>query len=199
MYKNKMDKSQSKKIILENKPKLIFNLIVSWGFVFLSIWANYYGFGLIFFSLCAVIFTYPLLDPKRKIIFKITEEYKAQMHNNYPEWQQEIIYTNSGFKIDNSEEIKWSEMQAMFGYKRDLWTEDEICLDIFTKENKHFIVTEEALGWDIFLGKIAEQFPKINRNWHFDIVFPAFKTNLTLLYEKENKTFNEAVIIYYKN
>jgi asparagine N-glycosylation enzyme membrane subunit Stt3 len=51
-----MDSSDERKIIFESKPKVIFSIIISWGFTIMCAWSGYI-FGFLFFGLCAVLIT----------------------------------------------------------------------------------------------------------------------------------------------
>lgn len=62
-----------------------------------------------------------------------------------------------------------------------------------------FTVSEESAGWHVFLDRVSEQFPFIKKNWHLEISYPAFATNLTLVFEKDNKTLDESKAYYYKD
>jgi hypothetical protein len=108
-------------------------------------------------------------------------------------------YYNTGFIVhfeNNVIKIEWLSIKALVGYKVDLFTVDEICLDIFYEIEKQIRITEETKGWYIFLEKLQIQFPQIKKHWEIEIAFPAFETNLTLLYEFENKTFEESIKFY---
>ncbi|MBD2768098.1 hypothetical protein IC235_09370 [Hymenobacter sp. BT664] len=67
-----------KKVVYESRPKLIALLAINWGFVVLCLWSRYWS-GLAFFGLCAIVTTYPLLDPRKKLLFYGTSAYRAQL------------------------------------------------------------------------------------------------------------------------
>lgn len=109
-------------------------------------------------------------------------------------------YTETGFTIlVNGENcaIEWDSIKAIFGYKLDLMTIDEICIDIFTVNEISFHITEETPGWYVFIEKIVLKFPTIDKGWYQKVMYPPFATKLILLYEKEGLTLKEAENIYY--
>ena len=189
-----------KKIVYESRTKLILLLIVNWGFVIACIWTGYI-WGLIFFGICAVVMTYPLVNP-RKVIFIGTKEYKEQIDKIY---KDKLIdngifkYTDTGFIISLTDikHIEWNQIQSIFGYKLDLMATDEICIDVFCDDNVLFRVTEETPGWSVFIERLKEQFSTIEEDWNINITHPAFATNLTLLYDRENRTNEQVVRLFY--
>lgn len=112
-----------------------------------------------------------------------------------------FAYIDEGFVINLKEaqySIPWVNVQAIFGYKEDLVTMDEICLDIFCDNNISFKITEETPGWCVFLEKIGVHFPSIKKGWSLEITLTPFARNLMLVYERENRALSRAVDIYYK-
>lgn len=71
----------------------------------------------------------------------------------------------------------------MIAYKLDLFTTDEICIDI-VYNNRQITVNEETPGWYQFVEKIKLIFPSIRDNWEAEVVHPAFETNLTIIYQR---------------
>ena len=192
-----------KKIVYESRAKLILLLTINWGFVIACTWTGYI-WGLLFFGVCALVTTYPLVDPKKKIIFIGTKEYKDQLDK---EFKDKLVdngifdYTEDGFTITLKElkKIKWTQIQSIFAYKVDLLTTDEICIDVFCDYDISFRVTEETAGWFVFLERLKEQFPTIEEDWNINIAQPAFATNLTLVYDRENRTHEQVVGLFYND
>ena len=120
------------------------------------------------------------------------DEFQEHFSNDRHPDIEVFTYTAQGFFINIPEittEIKWTDIQTIFGYKIDLLTFDEICIEVFYDYNHSFKLSEYSISWDSFLKKIKEQFPEIDENWHFDIIPPAFKSNLTLIYERGKSNF----------
>lgn len=193
-----------KNIVYESRTKKILLLIISWGFVIMSAWTGYI-WGLLFFGFCAVVVTYPLFDSKKKIIYIGTKEYEEQKSKEYGEILVELgyfSYSDDGFRVQIEaiqNDIKWLNIQAIFAYKLDHYTEDEICLDVFCDNNISFKISEEIAGWYIFIDKMALHLPNIHQNWNCEITQPAFETNLTLLFERENRTLEQVSNIFYSD
>jgi hypothetical protein len=191
-----------KKIVYESRLKLIALLLINWGFVGLSLWGKYW-IGLAFFGLGAAVTTYLLLDPRKKLLFYGTPAYQAHRAREFVEWQTDPIfdftYFDGGFNtpaIINHQMIAWNELRAVFAYKRDLYTIDELCLDIFYLEHSLLTITEETAGWHTFVEQLETHLPLLP-GWFEEVVVPAFETKLTLVYEHENRSFAQAVTVYY--
>lgn len=75
---------------------------------------------------------------------------------------------------------------------------DELDMDIFLKGNKKIWLTEEMDGWYQFVIKIKEVFPAIDKEFDGNLIFPAFETNLTLVYNATDKTQSELINQYYE-
>lgn len=160
----------------------------------------------IFFILVTLYLSYPVYNPNVKLVFIDTKGYdkylKADAENfmqNYKSMQGEpgiFSYTEAGFSIGpegKAEHYLWNDISSMIGYKRDNFTTDCICLDVFCDNNRQIHINEEIKGWSMFLNKSNEQFPQINKIWTIDIASPAFKTNLTLVYDREGRTLEEVM------
>jgi hypothetical protein len=145
----------AKRIVYKSRTKLILLLIVSWSFVIGCIWTGYI-WGLVFFGLCAVATTYHLIEPRKKVVFIGTSQDKEQINKEFDERLKDLgifRYTDNSFivRLDRSNyQIKWTEIHTIFGYKVDLLTTDEICLDIFCDNKISFAMTEETAGWPVF-------------------------------------------------
>ena len=110
-------------------------------------------------------------------------------------------YTDTGFDLTQHKEVRhyaWTDIETIFGYKEDLMTTDEICMDLFTKDKGVITLTESTPGWFQFNDKLKEQIPAIPQNWDLDISVPAFETMLTLLFDRSGRTKEEAIAAWYK-
>jgi hypothetical protein len=190
-----------KKVVYESRPKLIALLLINWGFVVLCLWVKYWA-GLAFFGLCAAVTTYPLLDPKKKLIFYSTPAYRAHLAHRFTAWQTDpgdFTYFDGGFSTPSArgyQKVAWGDLRAVFAYKRDLYTTDELCLDLFCPENTSLTITEETAGWCTFVEQLEAHLPLLP-GWLGEVTVPAFETRLTLLYEREGRSFTQAVPTYY--
>jgi hypothetical protein len=99
---------------------------------------------------------------------------------------EKIELTVNGFRVNYDEEItqfQWSEIKKMTGFKVDRLTVDDICLKI-EGNDRISIVTEEFEGWRIFINKLLNQFPQIDKNWEGIITKPPFERKETELYNR---------------
>ncbi|WP_018343678.1 hypothetical protein [Cytophaga aurantiaca] len=160
-------------------------------------------FGLMLFGLMSLGYLLKLLFPNATFL----KDLKTTSVENKP--FDEIYndngffeYKENGFKLNSDGgqvEIKWDEIQTIFGYKADLYTTDCICADIFLSNDNSFRITEETTGWFQFLIHLKEKFPAIDRSWEIEIMLPAFDPKLTLVYDRANRTLDEASKQYYKD
>ncbi|MFT3827977.1 MAG: hypothetical protein QM731_28930 [Chitinophagaceae bacterium] len=103
-------------------------------------------------------------------------------------------FNEEGFSTsvnDKPVTINWQSIQTIIGYKVDLVTTDCICIDIFCDNNIKLTTDEEVPGWAELLEQLHKQFPVIDQGWYIQIMKPAFATNLTLIYDKANRTLEE--------
>jgi hypothetical protein len=97
----------------------------------------------------------------------------------------EIIFWPNAFIITNGKvkyQIVWDDIVKIITYKIDLWTIDEICIDIIT-DNKIYTISEEFHNWDTFT-KVIENRLLSKNDWFPEVAHPAFARNETILYEK---------------
>jgi hypothetical protein len=130
------------------------------------------------------------VTPNSKLAKEIISEREESFKNDYGIFN----YDEIGFIVE-LETIKkhydWNEIETVYGYKVDLLAYDEICLDIFTKDEKYFTITESSLGWFQFVTRLSQNITSIREECFFEIANPAFQKNLTLLYDKYNRTSQE--------
>jgi hypothetical protein len=110
-------------------------------------------------------------------------------------------YTEDGFIIKfktHDRSIKWSDIETIIAYKRDLMTTDQICFDLFYQNSLSSTISEDTEGWSQFVNRMQEAFPQIDKDWWGKIIHPAFKTNMTLLYDKQRRNLEEVVKTSYK-
>ena len=81
--------------------------------------------------------------------------------------------------------MKWDEITQIIAYKRDQITIDRIELEIVFGD-KAFMISEDLPGWYQFIAKTKEVYPTIPIDWEVKIIQPAFETNLTIIYDKNN-------------
>jgi len=104
-----------------------------------------------------------------------------------------FIYDDDGFFFHfetEQKKIKWADIERLVAYKKDLMSSDEICMDIVFN-NWQITINEETPGWYQFVEKTKVIFPSILKNWDTEIVHPAFETNLTILYNRQDREMPE--------
>lgn len=95
-------------------------------------------------------------------------------------------YSEDGFKIttqDFSKDIKWTEIDQINAYKKDVYAYDLIVMEIICGENS-LTINEETLGWFQLVLKLKEVFDSIPKDWDMKITQPPFETNFTTIYNK---------------
>lgn len=110
-------------------------------------------------------------------------------------------YEKTGFSFTDKDDtifVAWNDIEAIFAYKKDLMTVDELNIEVFLNNNMRIRLTEEIDGWFQFIIKIKEIFPGIDKEFDIKLIFPAFETNLTLVYNATNKTQSELINKYYE-
>ncbi|MEM7146848.1 MAG: hypothetical protein AAF591_17080 [Verrucomicrobiota bacterium] len=83
--------------------------------------------------------------------------------------------------------FSWNEIVGAYAYKLDLYTVDCICIKLELTGGRELSLNEEMIGWH----SLIEAFPKYlsgfkkMEDWFMEVASPAFETNLTKLYTKE--------------
>lgn len=164
-------------------------------------------FCLLYFSsalISTILFYYfPNSKITKRFYYKITgykENYETQeLKKNFEEIYNDeglFNYNFNSFSIKTKESLEvleWNNIEFMLGYKKDLFATDLICLQVYFENDLNFVLTEETPGWYKFLEHSKEFLEAIEAKWEVNIAIPAFETNLTLIYDKENRTLNEIV------
>lgn len=163
----------------------------------------------IFFSLIWGFVLYPLFNPKTKIrwygfnLFKAMDEDWRSSQKSFSISDDEpgiFTYTNTGFDVtlDNKRyRHSWYEIKTMLAYKTDDFTTDTICISIFCDDGIHFRITENTPGFSAFISKTNKHLQGINKTWFIDIMQPAFRMNLMLVYDRDGRTLEDVIKEYY--
>ncbi len=97
-------------------------------------------------------------------------------------------YTEDSFTIQLEKRlltIKWEEILFVRSYKVDQVTVDLIIIEICTKDFT-FKIHEEMPGFVNFMDIASGKLVNFRKDWFKTVAFPAFKENLTVIYEKYN-------------
>ncbi len=89
----------------------------------------------------------------------------------------------NGFSLTQGKRIqrtRWDEISAIFAYKIDLVTIDQICLN-FETQSGEIVVHEGMQGYEELL-EALEQHLGLTPEWTLEVMFPAFEENLTQIY-----------------
>jgi hypothetical protein len=133
-----------------------------------------------------------MLNKVKKYFQKEYVRYKAHAQNK-PEVKFRLscnsisltVYKQDIFGNQDESSIDWKEVEFAFVYKQDLFTSDRICMYLGKSQTEGLAVHEEMEGWDELEKHLPEYLPgALNvESWWANVVFPAFETNLTLVYK----------------
>ena len=127
---------------------------------------------------------------------------KAPASNQPAELSNEIFtFNGENFTIQIEQEVRsvsWKQVQSMIAYKIDRFASDNICLDVFCDSNINFTINEESAAWDKFLDHSKRALP-IDQFWEIEMVTHSPDTNLTIVYDRRNRTIKEILKRYYNN
>ena len=198
----KNERYKGRKVIWESKTKQVFTILICFIFTFIALWIRdtekpQFWVSIVLFGFGGVFMLVRFLNPKNIFVTpksKIGKEILAE-RAEFDVYQNGFFeYTENGFKNSvelNNESYKWEEIQTVYGYKVDLLTYDEVCIDVYTIDQKNFTITESTGGWFQFISRLSENIKSIEIDWYVKIANPAFEKNLTLLYDKQNRTIEQ--------
>ncbi len=203
------EKFEGRNVIWESKAKSVLVIIISFVFVAMAIFGkdnmtrfSFWG-TFLFFGVGGIFMLARLLNPKNIFVTNDSEIGKKILAERQEMYEKELgsfHYDENGFSIHIDyldAYYNWDEIETVFGYKIDLVAYDEICIDVYTSDNEKFTISEETYGWFQFISKLSENIPNISIGWSMEVTQPAFERNLTLLYDKKNRTQNELEALYY--
>jgi hypothetical protein len=182
-------------------PRTILLLCISWGFVAIGIWTKELWSAL-FFGLCGAVFSLPFLDPRKQVVFIGTKKYEECRARELDAMYNDpgiFTYTDDGFTINIDElqkQVRWDEIDAIFSYMVDPMYFD---MDVHYCGNNKFTIDDDVAGWSLFMNKLTERFPCIDKQWDVKIMNRTFATNLTLVYIKDTGKIGQLAHQYYEN
>jgi hypothetical protein len=103
-----------------------------------------------------------------------------------------LVHDRQGFAVvdDQGRAAKWPWANVIRAEvsKRDLLTTDLVCLSLELAGGSSVEVHEELEGWQSFVASLPENLPgfPVIEHWFSTVTHPAFKTNLTTIYERTN-------------
>ena len=132
----------------------------------------------------------------------ITDTPLFQTENQPVETNNELLsFSEDSFTVQVEQvekTVAWKQVQSMLAYKIDRFATDGICLDVFCDNNVNFTITEESPAWDKFLDHSKKALP-IDQFWEIEIVTHSAPNNVTIVYDRKNRTLKEILKKYYNN
>ena len=131
-------------------------------------------------------------------VFKLYLHRASERQKSYRAGRRKTLYTifhnANAMKLswrsieDESGEIvvAWRDTVLVKAFKRDLYAVDLICLVFLSKDDKAVELNEEMDGWESLVEKLPEYLPGCQKfeEWFSLVAFPAFKTNITPIYQR---------------
>ena len=92
-------------------------------------------------------------------------------------------------KLRHTAALRWSDVEAVEVFKRDLFTYDLICVQLWTKEEESVEFDEEDPNWKELMVALPTCLPgcKPWGDWFSEVAFPAFETKLQRVFERNEK------------
>jgi len=75
--------------------------------------------------------------------------------------------------------FSWPEVRRIFGFKRDQYTFDQICVALELQDRT---VNENMEGFNSLVEILSGHFPGLDPSWWRTVAFPAFATNWTTIW-----------------
>lgn len=194
----------NRRIIWESKTKQIWLILISFLFVAVAIWTKDKYSSLMFWG-TVILFggggffmLVRMLNPQNLFVTHDTGLGREILADQFRKQQKNLgcfSYDDTGFSLtDHMGETRynWTDIETVFGYKEDRYTTDDICLDVFTSNKYCIKLTENTPGWYQFNERLIQHIPTISSSWDGEIAVPAFERKLTLLFDKNDRTLEEA-------
>lgn len=152
------------------------------------------GFPMLLVGVLVIIFTiisfvHPKIWFSDTFNFEdLTENIRNTPKENIPAYQNGIFtYDDNSFTIQLENEIKkinWKEIIIIKAYKIDQYTFDSIIFEIHLKDIS-FKISDDTVGYGKFMEIASEKLSNFKKDWFAEVAFPAFETNLTIIYERK--------------
>ncbi|MES2678845.1 MAG: hypothetical protein V4635_03130 [Bacteroidota bacterium] len=182
-----------------NSSHCLFIFIISSFFIFggigniIKYGGHSTGFSMLFigttvFVLTAIAHDHPrvwLSDSRN--LEEEAERIKNTPKEDFPMYQDGIFsYADNGFtvKLDKvTKTLSWAEITLIKAYKIDQFTVDSIVIEIHLDQT-YFTISDETHGHMKFMDTAEEKLSNFKKDWFMVVAYPAFKENLTIVYEK---------------
>lgn len=199
---------QGRRVIWQSSTRQFWGIGGCFLFVAAVIWKKEQSSAFVFW-LCIVLFgslgtviLYQLLSRKILFVDPNSEQGRKIREELDNELLEQISFSEDGLLVRENPDLPprhfaWRNLMAAFGYKVDVYTTDEICLDLFWADAPRLTLSESMPQWLSVLAELQKQVPTVPPGWCVDISVPAFETKLTLLFEKDGLSLPEAEQLYY--
>ena len=85
----------------------------------------------------------------------------------------------------DASELRWSEVEEVHAYKRDLFTTDLICFAFKKSGTEEYYEVHEVMGgYHDLLEALQSHLPKFTLEWFSDVAFPAFETKRRIIWTR---------------
>ena len=83
--------------------------------------------------------------------------------------------------------VAWQDVIRVEAFKIDLFTVDQICIELILRDGYALEINEEMDGWFELMEKLPEYLPGCKKfhEWFMNVAVPAFETNETTLYQRD--------------
>jgi hypothetical protein len=101
-----------------------------------------------------------------------------------------LVVTDGGFALHRPgrppASVAWASVGRIVARKRDLLTEDQVCLDFWLpREDVTFTVAEDVPGFLEVAAEMARRFPLRDPDWLARATLPPFAPGAAVIYERE--------------
>jgi hypothetical protein len=107
-----------------------------------------------------------------------------------------ITLTAGGFaaaRDQTTSQIKWDDVIKICAYKRDMLTTDLICWSFHCRDDDDVLeVHEQMVGYKGLQEAVRSRFDVRLEDWFEQVAFPAFATNVTVIWPKNQKSETSA-------
>lgn len=121
---------------------------------------------------------------------ELLEKFKDRPIGSAPYYDDGIFtYQDNSFTCKTANEAKtinWNDVLLIKAYKVDMFTTDRIIIEIYAKETI-VSINDETLGHMKFMETAAKRLDNFKEDWFEAVAFPAFETNLTIIYKKADE------------
>ncbi len=103
-----------------------------------------------------------------------------------------ITLTDEGFVLtggrSGEKRIRWSDVEEIIAFKRDLITTDQLCLGLrISGSDVYEFVDEETPGFSELDSALGVKLASYQSDWKETVVHPPFASNLTTIFRRVQK------------